>query len=99
MADGARGIVTIIMKMEIEIATDSAIIMAIGIPEVERGNLAEAVAERCQAQRHGVLIAPLGHPLSVLTLAGNDAWRWRFCPHVICEMLRHDARLTPHDVV
>ena len=67
MADGARGTVTIIMKMEIEIETDSVIIMAIGIPEAEREKLAKAVAERCPAQRHGALTAPLGHPLSVLT--------------------------------
>ena len=73
MADGARGAVAIIMKMEIEIATDSAIIMAIGIPEAERENLTEAVAERCQAQRHGALIAPLGHPLSVLTKLGTPS--------------------------
>ena len=38
----------------------SAIIMVIGIPEAERDILAEAVSERCQAQRHGALIAPLG---------------------------------------
>ena len=69
MADGARGTITIIMKMEVEIAIDSATIMAIGILEVERENLVEveAVAERCPAQRHEVLIAPLGHPLLVLT--------------------------------
>ena len=36
MADGARGTVTILMKIEIEIATDSVIIMAIGILEAER---------------------------------------------------------------
>ena len=56
--------------MEVEIATDSATIMAIGIPEAERENLAKAVAERCPAQRHGVLIAPLRHPLSDLTKFG-----------------------------
>ena len=66
-ADGARGTVTIIMMMEGEIAIDSATVMAIGIPEAETENLAEAVAGRCPAQKRGVLIAPLGHPLSVLT--------------------------------
>ena len=65
MEDGVRGTVTIIMKMEIEIATDFATIIAICIPEAETENFAEAVAERCPAQRHGALIAPLGHPLSV----------------------------------
>ena len=45
--------------------------MAIGIPEVETGNLAKAIAERCQALRHGVLIAPLGHPLSILPKLGQ----------------------------
>ena len=73
IANGARGTITIITKMEIEIVTDSAIIMAIGIPEAERDNLAEAAAERCQAQRHGALIAPLGHPLSVLTKLGTPS--------------------------
>ena len=73
MADGARDTVTIIMKMEIEIVTDSAIIMAVRIPEAERENLAEAMAESCQAQRHGALIAPLGHPLSVLTKLGTPS--------------------------
>ena len=73
MADGARGTVTIIMMMEVEIATDSATIMVIGIPEAETENLAKAVAERCPAQRHGALIAPLGHPLSVLTKLGTPS--------------------------
>ena len=74
MADGARGTVTIIMKTEIEIATDSATIMAIDIPpEVERENIAVAVAESCPAQSHGVLITPLGHPLSVLTKPGTPS--------------------------
>ena len=73
MADDARGTVTIITKMEIEIATDSATIMAIGIPEAEAENLAEAIVERCPAQRHGALIAPLGHPLSVLTKLGTPS--------------------------
>ena len=36
MADGARGTVAILMKIEIEIATDSVIIMAIGILKAER---------------------------------------------------------------
>ena len=58
------------MMMEVEIAADSAIIRAIDIPEVERENLAEAIAERCPAQRHGVLTAPLGHPLSVFPKPG-----------------------------
>ena len=44
MADGARGPAAIIMIMEVEIAIDSATIMAIDIPEPEKGNLAEAVA-------------------------------------------------------
>ena len=73
MADGARGTVTIIMKMEIEITTDPAIIMAIDIPEAERENLDEAVAERCPTQRHIALIAPFGHPLSVLTKLGTPS--------------------------
>ena len=67
MVNGARGTVTIILMMEVEIAIDSATIMPIGIPEVETENLAEAVAGRCPAQKHRVLIALLGHPLSVLT--------------------------------
>ena len=67
MADGARGTVTMIMMMVVEIAKDSAIIIAIGILEAETENLAKAVAGRCPAQKRGVLIAPLGHPLSVLT--------------------------------
>ena len=67
MADGARGTVAIIMMMEVEIAIDSVTIMAIDIPEAETENLAEAVAGRCPAQKRGVLIAPLGHSLSVLT--------------------------------
>ena len=46
---------------------ETAIDMAIGIPEVETGNLAKAIAKRCPALRHGVLIAPLGHPLSVFS--------------------------------
>ena len=49
MADGVIGIVTIIMKMEKEIATESAMIKVIGIPREETASLAEAVAERCQA--------------------------------------------------
>ena len=72
-ADGARGTVTIIMMMEVEIVTDSAIIMEIGIPEAGTENLAKAVTERCPAQRHGALIAPLGHSLSVLTKLGTPA--------------------------
>ena len=47
MVDGVRNIVTIIMKMETEIATDSSMIVAIGIPGSETENLAKAVAERC----------------------------------------------------
>ena len=70
MADGARDTATIIMMMEVDIAKDSAIIMAIGIPAE---NLAKAVDERCPAQRHGALIAPLGHPLSVLTKLGTPS--------------------------
>ena len=73
MADGARGTVTIIMMMEVEIATDSTTIMAIGIPEAGTENLAKAVAERCPAQRHGALIAPLGQPLSALTKTGTPS--------------------------
>ena len=65
MADGTRGTITIIM-MTIEVAIETAIDMVIGIPEVETGNLAKAIAERCSAQRHKVLTAPLGHLLSVL---------------------------------
>ena len=61
------------MMMEVEIATDSVTIMAIGIPEAEIENLAEAVAEMCPAQRYGALIAPLGHPLSVLTKLGTPS--------------------------
>ena len=67
MADGARGTIITIM-MTIEIAIETAIDMAIGVPEVETGNLAKAIAKRCPTvQRHGLLIALLGHPLSVLT--------------------------------
>ena len=73
MGDGVRSITTIIMKMEIEIATGSAMIMAIGITGAGTENLAEAVAERCQAQRHGALIAPLGHPLSDLSKLGTPS--------------------------
>ena len=70
MRDGARGTVTIIM-MAIEIAIETVIDMAIGIPEVKTGNLAKAMAERCPAQRHGALTAPLGHPLLVLPKLGT----------------------------
>ena len=73
MAHGVRGVVTIIMMMEVEIAKDSVIIMVIFIPGAGTENLAEAVAERCPAQRHGALIAPLGHPLSVLTKLGTPS--------------------------
>ena len=73
MADGARGTVIIIMMMEVEIAKNSAIIMAIGIPGAETENLAKAVAESCHAQRHGALIAPLGHPLSALSKLGTPS--------------------------
>ena len=66
MIDGVISIVSIIMKMETEIATDSSMIVAIGIPGSETENLAKAVAGKCSAQKRGVLIAPLGHPLSVL---------------------------------
>ena len=45
----------------------------IGVPEAEAGNLAEAIAKRYPVQRHGVLIAPLGHPLSVLTKLGTPS--------------------------
>ena len=72
MADGTRGTVTRMM-MAIEVAIETAIDMAIGIPEVETGNLAKAIAERCPAQRHGVLTAPLGHPLSVLPKFGTPS--------------------------
>ena len=65
MAYGARGTKVIIM-MAIEIAIETAIDMAIGILKIETGNLAKAIAERYPAQRHRVLTAPLGHPLSVL---------------------------------
>ena len=41
LVDGVRSIVTIIMKMEIEIATDSAMIVAIGIPGAGTENLAK----------------------------------------------------------
>ena len=71
MADGARSIVTIIMMMEVEITKDSVMIMAICIPGAGAENLAKAVAKRCQAQRHGALIAPLGHPMSDLTKLGT----------------------------
>ena len=72
MRDGARGTVTIIM-MAIEIAIETVIDMAIGIPEVETGILTKAIAERCLAQRHGLLAAPLGHPLSVLPRLGTPS--------------------------
>ena len=70
MADGARGTVTIIVMLGVEIAIGSATIMAIGIPEAETEKVAKAVARRCPAQKHGVSIAPLEHPLSVLTKLG-----------------------------
>ena len=73
MADGVIDIVTIIMKMEKEIATVSAIITAIGIPEAGTESLAKAVAERCQAQRRGALTALSGHPLSDLTKLGTPS--------------------------
>ena len=73
MTDDARGTVAIIIMMEVEIAKGSAIIMAIGIPRARTENLAKAVAERCQAQRHGALIAPLGHPMSDLTKLGTPS--------------------------
>ena len=57
MVDDARGTVTIIM-MATEVAIETAIDMAIGIPEVATGILAKAIAKRCPAQRHGVLTAP-----------------------------------------
>ena len=44
MADCARGTVTIILMMEVEIAIESATILAIGIPEAEMENLAKASA-------------------------------------------------------
>ena len=56
------------------ISTETAIVTAtIVIPEaeVETGNLAKAIAERCPAQRHRVLTVPLGHPLSVLPKLGT----------------------------
>ena len=68
MADGTRGTI-IIMMMTIEIAIETAIDMAIGVPEAETWNLAKAIAKRCPVQRHEVLIAPLGHPLSVFDQA------------------------------
>ena len=70
MAEGARGTVTIIM-MAIEVTIETAIDMAIGMPEVEIGNLTKEIAKRCPAQRHGVLIVSLGHPLSVLPKLGT----------------------------
>ena len=70
MVDGARDAVTIIM-MAIEVAIETAIDMVIGIPEVETGILAKAIAERRPTQRHGVLIAPFGHSLSVLPKLGT----------------------------
>ena len=71
IADGTRGTVTIIM-MIIEIAIETVIDMAIGVPEADIENLAKASAGRCPAQRRGVLIAPLGHPLSVLAKLGTS---------------------------
>ena len=59
--------------MAIKVAIEIAIDMAIGIPEVETGILAKTIAERCPAQRHGVLTAPLGHPLSVLPKLGTPS--------------------------
>ena len=73
MADSARGTVTIIMIMEVEVAIETAIDMAIGIPEVETGILAKVIAKRCPAQRHRVLIAPLERPLSVLPKLGTPS--------------------------
>ena len=61
------------MKIEAEIVIELAIIMAIGIPEAEIGNLAEAIAGRCPAQKRGVSIAPLGHPLSHLSELGTPS--------------------------
>ena len=73
MVDGVIDIVTIIMKMKKEIATVSTIITTIGIPEVETESLAKAVAERCQARKHGALVAPSGHPLSDLIKFGTPS--------------------------
>ena len=73
MADGVIGIVTIIMKMEKEIATVSAIITAIDIPEAGTESLAEVVAERCQARKRGASTAPLGHPLLDLIKLGTPS--------------------------
>ena len=73
MADGVIDIVTIIMKMEKEIATVSAIITAIGIPEAGTESLAEAVAERCQARKRGASAAPLGHTLLDLIKLGTPS--------------------------
>ena len=73
MADGVIGIVAIIMKTGKEIATVSVIITAIGIPGAGTENLAKAVAERCQAQKHKALTAPFGHPLSALSKLGTPS--------------------------
>ena len=64
MADSSRGTVTIIMMMEIEIAKDSVMIVAIGISGAGAEILAKAVVERCQAQKHGALsvLTKLGTP-------------------------------------
>ena len=72
MDGGVIDIVTVIMKIEKEIATGNAIITAIAIPEAGRENLAEAVAERCQAQIEAS-ITRLGHPLSDLIRFGTPS--------------------------
>ena len=72
MTDGARGTVTIIM-MATEVSTETAIDMTIDIPDVETGILAKPIAKRWPAQKHGVLTAPLGHPLSVLPRFGTPS--------------------------
>ena len=75
MVDVVTAIVTVIMKMEGEIATVAAIITAIAMPEAGREGLAEAVAERCQAWKLKASIAPLGHPLSDLSKLGTPSVR------------------------
>ena len=76
MAGGARGTIIIIMmaiETAIEIAIETTIHTAIGVPEPGTGNLAKATTERYPVQRHGVLIASLGHPLSVSTKLGTPS--------------------------
>ena len=72
MADGARGIV-IIIETATEAAIETAIETAILISGADTENLAKVIVVRYPVQRHGVLIAPLGHPSLLLTKLGTPS--------------------------